>query len=63
MLASCPLWLNAGPLQRVPNTSLTNMPPSPPTFGYTSSNAFGTMVFSNAVNLTTPPGETTPSGL
>jgi uncharacterized repeat protein (TIGR03806 family) len=49
--------LMAGPLQRVPNTSL-QMPSSPPIFGYTSSNAFGSLVFSNAVNLASGPGET-----
>jgi glucose/arabinose dehydrogenase len=46
-----------GPLQRVPNATLA-MPPSPPTSGYTSTNAFGTMVFTNPVNIVSAPGDT-----
>ncbi|HSY18566.1 MAG TPA: PQQ-dependent sugar dehydrogenase [Candidatus Acidoferrales bacterium] len=44
-------------IQRVPNTTLT-MPTAPPTFGYTSVNAFGSLTFTNPVCLATPPGET-----
>src|SRR5271170_7210692 len=45
-------------LQRVPNTSLTNMPASPPTFGFTSSNAFPGLNFTNPDCIVSPPGET-----
>lgn len=45
------------PLERVPNTSLT-MPSAPPTFGFASANALGTMTFTNPVCITHPPGET-----
>src|SRR6266850_1616689 len=45
------------PLQRVPNTTL-QMPAAPPTFGYSSSNAFPTLNFTNPVCLASPPGET-----
>ena len=48
----------AGPLQRLPNTSLTNMPSAPPTFGFTSINALGNLAFNNPVAIVTPPGET-----
>lgn len=44
-------------LQRVPNTTLA-MPSAPPTFGYTSTNAFGTLTFVNPVAIVSPPGET-----
>jgi glucose/arabinose dehydrogenase len=44
-------------LQRVPNTSL-RMPPVPPTFGFTWTNAFGSLVFTNPVAIVSPPGET-----
>src|SRR5277367_3607312 len=44
-------------LQRVPNTTLA-MPPSTPTFGYTSSNAFPGLNFTNPVDIVSPPGET-----
>lgn len=44
-------------LQRVPNTSL-NLPPSPPVFNYTWTNAFPPLTFSNPVCMTSPPGET-----
>jgi uncharacterized repeat protein (TIGR03806 family) len=47
----------AQPLQRVPNTSLA-MPSAPPTLGYTSTNAFGTLTFVNPVAIASPPGET-----
>jgi uncharacterized repeat protein (TIGR03806 family) len=48
----------AGPLQRVPNTTLTNMPPAPPTFGYTTTNLFPGLTFVNPICITSPPGET-----
>jgi hypothetical protein len=42
----------------VANTSLTNLPPQPPQFGYTVNNAFGTLPFVDPVAITAPPGET-----
>jgi glucose/arabinose dehydrogenase len=48
----------AGPLTRVPNTSLSGVPATPPVFGYTYTNAFPGLVFTNPVCLATPPGET-----
>ena len=48
----------AGPLTRVPNTSLGAVPATPPVFGYTYTNAFPGLVFTNPVCLATPPGET-----
>src|ERR1051325_9878094 len=48
----------AQPLARVPNTTLTNLPPSPPTYGYTYSNLFPGLVFTNPACLVAPPGET-----
>lgn len=47
----------AGPLQRVPATTLA-MPASPPTYNYTSVNALGSLTFFNPVGMATPPGET-----
>jgi glucose/arabinose dehydrogenase len=47
----------AGPLTRVRNTSLV-MPTNPPTFGFTSSNIFPSLNFTNPLCLTAPPGET-----
>lgn len=47
-----------GPLQRVPNTTLTNMPPAPPQFGYTLANAFAGLSLSQPVCIASPPGET-----
>src|SRR5579863_5067552 len=44
-------------LQRVPNTTLA-MPSAPPTFGYTSTNAYPGLTFSNPVDIVSPPGET-----
>jgi glucose/arabinose dehydrogenase len=44
-------------LQRVPNASLV-MPESMPTLGYTSSNAFPGLSFTNPVCIVSPPGET-----
>ncbi|MFO1477585.1 MAG: PQQ-dependent sugar dehydrogenase [Verrucomicrobiota bacterium] len=49
--------LAAGPLQRVPNTTLA-MPATPPSYGYTITNAFGTLTFPNPVVIATPPDET-----
>lgn len=49
---------NAGAqLQRAANTTLT-MPESMPTVGYTSSNAFPNLSFTNPVCIASPPGET-----
>src|SRR6476660_1925634 len=45
------------PLQRVANTTL-QMPPAPPTYGYSSSNAFPALNLTNPVCLASPPGET-----
>jgi uncharacterized repeat protein (TIGR03806 family) len=45
------------PLQRAANTTL-QMPPAPPSFGYTSGNAWGTLTFTNPVCIASPPGET-----
>jgi len=47
----------AGPLQRVPNTTL-QFPPTPPQFGYTLANAFPTVPLTQPVCITSPPGET-----
>src|SRR5271154_2843437 len=44
-------------LQRVPNTTLA-MPTAPPTFGFTSSNAFPTLSFTDPDDIVSPPGET-----
>jgi glucose/arabinose dehydrogenase len=45
-------------LQRVPNTSLTNLPPQPPQFGYTINNAFPSVTLSQPVCIAAPPQET-----
>ncbi len=50
------LWA-AGPLQRVPNTTL-QLPPTPPQFGYTLANAFPTVSLDQPVCIASPPGET-----
>ncbi len=47
-----------GPLQRLPNTTLTNFPAQPPQFGYTVTNAFTGLTFSEPVCIASPPGET-----
>src|SRR5437867_2859146 len=60
LLAFCagPTWTwAAGPLQRVPNTSLA-LPAQPPSPGYTYTNAFGNLTFNMPVAIVTPPGET-----
>ena len=48
----------AGPLARVPNTSLASLPTTPPAYGYTLSNAFPTVSLSQPVCITSPPDET-----
>lgn len=48
----------AQPLQRVPNTTLTNLPPAPPVFGYAATNAFPGVTFTDPLAIATPPGET-----
>jgi glucose/arabinose dehydrogenase len=47
----------AGPIERVPATSLT-MPDTPPSYNYTSVNALGGLSFFNPVGIVTPPDET-----
>lgn len=54
---SCSPALFGQPLGRVANTTLA-IPAAPPTFGYTSTNAFGTLTFVNPVTIVSPPGET-----
>lgn len=48
----------AGPLNRVPNTTLSNLPPTPPLFGYVLTNALPGLTFTQPVAITSPPGET-----
>jgi glucose/arabinose dehydrogenase len=43
--------------QRVPNTTIV-MPPVLPTYGYSTTNAFGALDFLDPVCIATPPGET-----
>jgi uncharacterized repeat protein (TIGR03806 family) len=47
----------ADPLKRVPNTTL-QLPPVPPQFGYTVSDAFPTVSLDQPVGIASPPGET-----
>src|SRR5262245_43477327 len=47
----------AGPLVRVPNTTL-QMPTNPPTHGFTSTTALGGLGFLNPTVIASPPGET-----
>lgn len=47
----------AGPLQRLPNTTL-QLPPAPPALGFTATNAFPSLVFTNPIAIASPPGET-----
>src|ERR1041384_5067174 len=47
----------AGLTQRVANSTL-QMPPSPPQFGYSVTNAFTGLSFNGPVCITSPPGET-----
>jgi glucose/arabinose dehydrogenase len=58
IVLSMPAARADGPLQRVPNTTLTNFPSQPPQFGYTITNAFPGMSLNQPVCLTSPPGET-----
>src|SRR5271154_6503323 len=44
-------------LQRVPNTTLA-MPSAPPTYGYTSTNAFPNLSFTDPDDIVSPPRET-----
>ena len=46
-----------GPLARVPNTTL-QLPPTPPTFGFTATNAFPDLLFTNPTCIASPPDET-----
>lgn len=57
VLAHVPAARPAGPLQRVPNTTL-QLPPAPPARGFTATDAFPGLVFTNPVCLASPPGET-----
>ncbi|HXF10303.1 MAG TPA: hypothetical protein VN625_05920, partial [Desulfuromonadaceae bacterium] len=43
---------------RVPNTSLTNLPPQPPQLGYTIANALPGVSLTSPVCITSPRGET-----
>ncbi len=45
-------------LQRMPNTSLTNLPSQPPRFGYVVNNAFSSVSLSAPVCIASPPQET-----
>jgi glucose/arabinose dehydrogenase len=45
-------------LQRVANTSLTNLPPQPPQLGYTINNAFPSVTLTQPVCIASPPQET-----
>jgi uncharacterized repeat protein (TIGR03806 family) len=48
----------AAPLERVANTTLTNLPAQPPQFGYTLVNAFPGVSLTQPVCIASPPGET-----
>jgi glucose/arabinose dehydrogenase len=48
----------AAQLQRVPNTTLTNLPPQPPQFGYSLANAFPSVTLDQPVCIASPPQET-----
>jgi glucose/arabinose dehydrogenase len=48
----------AGPLSREANTTLSNLPATPPVFGYVLTNAFSGLNFDQPVAITAPPGET-----
>ena len=52
-IASVP---GAGPIQRVPNTTL-HLPQTPPIFGFAVTNAFGNLAFTAPVAITSPPDE------
>ncbi len=49
---------SGGPIERVPNATMTNLPANPPGYAYSSTNALGTLVFTNPVAIASPPGET-----
>jgi glucose/arabinose dehydrogenase len=57
VLVAAPFAFSAGLEPRVPNTTL-QMPASPQTFGFATTNAFGSLSFSNPVAFASPPGET-----
>jgi glucose/arabinose dehydrogenase/mono/diheme cytochrome c family protein len=57
LLLLLPALAGTAPVQRVANKTL-KMPPAPPQLGYASSNAFGTMTFTNPVAIVSAPGET-----
>lgn len=48
----------ANPLVRQVNSTMTNLPPNPPVFGFTISNAYPGLTFNQPVGITAPPGET-----
>jgi len=48
----------AAQLQRLPNTSFTNLPSQPPQFGYTINNAFPTLALTQPVCIASPQQET-----
>ncbi|MCW5552797.1 MAG: PQQ-dependent sugar dehydrogenase [Verrucomicrobiae bacterium] len=54
----CSTTLANGPLERVANTTLTHLPAQPPQFGYSVTNAFSGLTFSQPVGMASPPGET-----
>ena len=47
----------SGQVRRVANTTLA-MPSAPPTSGFSSINAFGSLTFTNPTTIASPPGET-----
>lgn len=49
--------VSAQPLTRVPATTL-NLPATPPTLGYTTQRALGSLTFNQPVAIVSPPGET-----
>ncbi len=54
----CSTILANGPLERVPNHTLTNLPAQPPQFGYSVTNAFPGLPLTQPVGMASPPGET-----
>ena len=59
LCAALPIFqTQAALLSRLPNTTLTNLPANPPTFGFATVNAFGNLTFANPVAIAAPPGET-----
>ncbi|HUL51043.1 MAG TPA: PQQ-dependent sugar dehydrogenase, partial [Candidatus Nitrosotalea sp.] len=58
LLCSTIVWPQpAGLTQRVPNTTL-QMPPAPPSFGYTTVRILPSLTFNQPVCVASPPGET-----